>query len=66
MVRGKELYLGQDMPNLKAINLMSPASVTTPVGRVDRQVTSVRVRDWLLAALTVSSGAVDAISFVAF
>ena len=58
MVRGKELYLGQ-------INLMSTASVTTPVGRVDRQVTSVSVRDWLLAALTVSSGAVDAISFLA-
>jgi len=65
MVRGKKLYLGQDVPNLKVINLMSTASVTTPVGRVDRQVTSVRVRDWLLAALTVSSGAVDAISFLA-
>jgi uncharacterized membrane protein YoaK (UPF0700 family) len=51
--------------NLKGINLMSTASVTTPVGRVDRQVTSVRVRNWLLAALTVSSGAVDAISFLA-
>src|SRR5215467_5779637 len=33
--------------------------------RVDRQVTYVSVRNWLLAALTVSSGAVDAISFVA-
>jgi uncharacterized membrane protein YoaK (UPF0700 family) len=44
---------------------MSTASVTTPVGSVDRQVTSVRVRNWLLAALTVSSGAVDAISFLA-
>jgi uncharacterized membrane protein YoaK (UPF0700 family) len=44
---------------------MSTASVTTPVGGVDRQVTSVRVRNWLLAALTVSSGAVDAISFLA-
>jgi uncharacterized membrane protein YoaK (UPF0700 family) len=65
MVRGKELYLGQDVPNLKVINLMSTASVTTPVGRVDRQVTYVSVRNWLLAALTVSSGAVDAISFLA-
>lgn len=65
MLRGKELYLGQDVPNLKVINLMSTASVTTPVGRADRQVTSVRVRNWLLAALTVSSGAVDAISFLA-
>lgn len=44
---------------------MSTASVTTPVGTVDRQVASVRVRNWLLAALTVSSGAVDAISFLA-
>jgi uncharacterized membrane protein YoaK (UPF0700 family) len=44
---------------------MSTASVTTPVGRVDREVASVRVRNWLLAALTVSSGAVDAISFLA-
>jgi uncharacterized membrane protein YoaK (UPF0700 family) len=65
MVRGREFYLGQDGPNLKVTNLMSTASVTTPVGSVDRQVTSVRVRDWLLAALTVSSGAVDAISFLA-
>jgi uncharacterized membrane protein YoaK (UPF0700 family) len=44
---------------------MSTVSVTTQVERVDRQVTYVRVRDWLLAALTVSSGAVDAISFLA-
>jgi uncharacterized membrane protein YoaK (UPF0700 family) len=44
---------------------MSTASVTTPVGRVDRQLTDVRVRNRLLAALTVSSGAVDAISFLA-
>ena len=65
MVSGRELYLGEDVPNLKVINLMSTASVTTPVGRVDRQVTYVRVRNWLLAALTVSSGAVDAISFLA-
>jgi uncharacterized membrane protein YoaK (UPF0700 family) len=65
MVRGREFYLGQDVANLKEINLMGTASVTTPVGRVDRRVTSVRVRDWLLAALTVSSGAADAISFLA-
>src|SRR4029077_15100135 len=48
---------------------MSTQSVTTPltapVGRVDRQVNYVKVRNWLLAALTVSSGAVDAISFLA-
>jgi uncharacterized membrane protein YoaK (UPF0700 family) len=65
IVCGKDLYLGQDVPNLKVINLMNTASVTTPVGRVDRQITYVRVRNWLLAALTVSSGAVDAISFLA-
>ena len=48
---------------------MSTQSVTTPliapVGRVDRQVNYVIVRNWLLDALTVSSGAVDAISFLA-
>jgi uncharacterized membrane protein YoaK (UPF0700 family) len=48
---------------------MSTQSVTTPliasVKRVDRQVNSVKVRNWLLAALTVSSGAVDAVSFIA-
>ncbi len=44
---------------------MTTVSVTTQVERVDRQVSYVRVRDWLLAALTVSSGAVDAISFLA-
>jgi uncharacterized membrane protein YoaK (UPF0700 family) len=48
---------------------MSTQSVTTPliasVGRVDRQVNYVKARNWLLAALTVSSGAVDAISFLA-
>src|SRR5262249_59415732 len=50
---------------LKEIHPMSTASVTTPVGSVGRQVTDIRVRNWLLAALTVSSGAVDAISFLA-
>jgi hypothetical protein len=40
---------------------MSAVSVPTQV----RQVTYVKVRNWLLAALTVSSGAVDVISFLA-
>jgi uncharacterized membrane protein YoaK (UPF0700 family) len=44
---------------------MSTEFVTTAVERVDRQVRYVRVRNWLLAALTVSSGAVDVISFLA-
>jgi uncharacterized membrane protein YoaK (UPF0700 family) len=48
---------------------MSTQSVTTPligpVGRVDRQVDDVKVRNRLLDALTVSSGAVDAVSFLA-
>jgi uncharacterized membrane protein YoaK (UPF0700 family) len=48
---------------------MSTQSVTTPFmapfGRVDRQVNDVKVRNWLLDALTVSSGAVDAVSFLA-
>ena len=48
---------------------MSTQSVTTPlivpVGRVDRQVNDVKVRNRLLDALTVSSGAVDTVSFIA-
>src|SRR2546430_14463040 len=48
---------------------MSTQSVTTPliapVARVDRQVNYDKVRNWLLDALTVSSGAVDAVSFLA-
>jgi uncharacterized membrane protein YoaK (UPF0700 family) len=44
---------------------MSTESATTQVERVDRQVTYVRLRNWLLAALTVSSGAMDVISFLA-
>jgi Protein of unknown function (DUF1275) len=44
---------------------MSTVSVATQAERVDRQVTYVGVRNWLLAALTVSSGAVDVISFLA-
>ena len=41
------------------------APLIAPVGRVDRQVNDVKVRNWLLDALTVSSGAVDAVSFLA-
>jgi len=44
---------------------MSTKSVTSPVATVDRQISDVRVRNWLLDALTVSSGGVDAISFLA-
>jgi uncharacterized membrane protein YoaK (UPF0700 family) len=44
---------------------MTTESVPTQVERVDHQVSYVSVRNWLLAALTVSSGAVDAISFLA-
>ncbi len=48
---------------------MSTQSVTTPliapVARVDRQANDVKVRNRLLDALTVSSGAVDAVSFLA-
>ena len=48
---------------------MSSQSVTTPliapVGKVDRQVNDIKVRNRLLDALTVSSGAVDTVSFIA-
>ena len=48
---------------------MNTQSITTPliapVGRVDRQVNDVKVRNRLLDALTVSSGAVDTVSFIA-
>ena len=48
---------------------MSTQSVTTPliapVARVDRQANDVKIRNRLLDALTVSSGAVDAVSFLA-
>jgi len=43
---------------------MSTESVTAQVEGVDREAAYVRVRNWLLAVLTVSSGAVDAISFL--
>ena len=41
------------------------APLIAPVGRVDRQVNDVKVRNRLLDALTVSSGAVDTVSFIA-
>ncbi len=45
---------------------MTTVSMTTPLESVDdRKVGSVGARNWLLNALTVSSGAVDAISFLA-
>ena len=44
---------------------MSTESTTKAVGRADRQISYVAVRNWLLDALTVSSGAVDSISFLA-
>jgi uncharacterized membrane protein YoaK (UPF0700 family) len=57
------------MCRTESIQDMSTQSVTTPliasVGRVDRQVNDVKVRNRLLDALTVSSGAVDAVSFLA-
>ena len=48
---------------------MDTKSVTTPVTTavesVDRHISSVANRNWLLDALTVSSGAADAVSFLA-
>src|SRR6476660_2322323 len=44
---------------------MSTNSVTTAVGKVEGEISYVAVRNGLLNALTVSSGAVDAISFLA-
>jgi uncharacterized membrane protein YoaK (UPF0700 family) len=44
---------------------MSTSSVTSAVGNVDHQISDVTVRNRLLDALTVSSGAVDAVSFLA-
>jgi uncharacterized membrane protein YoaK (UPF0700 family) len=59
---GEETLL---VPELQRNQSVSTQSVTASLGKVDRQVTYVRARNWLLAALTVSSGAVDAISFLA-
>src|SRR6476660_3467151 len=44
---------------------MSTNSVTTAVGRVEGEINYVSVRNGLLNALTISSGAVDAVSFLA-
>src|SRR6476619_2115894 len=44
---------------------MSSKSITTQAGNADGQISYVAVRNGLLNALTVSSGAVDAISFLA-
>jgi len=44
---------------------MSTQSVTTPVGKVEGEINYVSVRNGLLNALTISSGAVDAVSFLA-
>src|SRR4026208_2345972 len=44
---------------------MSTNSVTTQAGNGDGQISYVAVRNGLLNALTVSSGAVDAVSFLA-
>src|SRR6185295_7555844 len=52
---------------LKGTNLMSTKSVATTLGRaerVDPQVGHAGLRNWLLDALTLSSGAIDAISFL--
>jgi uncharacterized membrane protein YoaK (UPF0700 family) len=47
---------------MKGIKLMS--TVTTSTGTIERQISDVGVRNWLLDALTVSSGAIDSISFL--
>jgi uncharacterized membrane protein YoaK (UPF0700 family) len=49
----------------KGINHMSTESVTTQAGNGEGQINYVDVRNGLLNALTISSGAVDAISFLA-
>ena len=43
---------------------MNTQSVTASPGSVERQISDVRIRDWLLDALTLSSGAADAVSFL--
>src|SRR5260370_20711613 len=47
---------------MKGTNLMS--TVTTSAGSIKREISDVGVRQWLLDALTVSSGAIDSISFL--
>jgi uncharacterized membrane protein YoaK (UPF0700 family) len=44
---------------------MSANSVTTALGKVEGEINYVSVRNGLLNALTISSGAVDAVSFLA-
>jgi uncharacterized membrane protein YoaK (UPF0700 family) len=40
------------------------STVTTTTGSIERQISDVGVRQWLLDALTVSSGSIDSISFL--
>src|SRR6188472_4337630 len=53
------------MSPTKRINHMSTESITTQAANGEGQINYVDVRNGLLNALTVSSGAVDAISFLA-
>src|SRR5258707_1108434 len=47
---------------MKGIKLMS--TVATYTGSIERQISHVGVRNWLFDALTLSSGAIDSISFL--
>jgi uncharacterized membrane protein YoaK (UPF0700 family) len=40
------------------------STITTATGTIERQISEVRIRHWLLDALTVSSGSIDSISFL--
>ncbi|WP_051979046.1 YoaK family protein [Edaphobacter aggregans] len=40
------------------------STVTIATGTIERQISDVRIRHWLLDALTVSSGSIDSISFL--
>jgi uncharacterized membrane protein YoaK (UPF0700 family) len=40
------------------------STITTATGTIERQISDVRIRHWLLDALTVSSGSIDSISFL--
>src|SRR6267378_1634879 len=40
------------------------STVTTYTGSIERQISHVGVRNWLFDALTLSSGAIDSISFL--
>src|SRR5260370_29404515 len=50
------------MKGRKGIKLM--INVATTTGSIERQIRDVGVRQWLLDALTVSSGSIDSISFL--